>query len=142
MLVLTALALTVLWTSGLFRPSSWSDPGNSSSLVPGLLLLAVALCGLWLAVVGDGADLQKWSGKSWMKAAGVTMALLAYVILFRLLGWVAASGILLVLTPLTLGYRRPVGNIVFAICLLVLIWLVFVQLMEVQLPRGIALPGL
>lgn len=136
-LAIALAALGLLWGGGLFRPDIWfSDPGNSTRLVPGIVLCLAVAGALWLAVFGDGQGLQDWDRGEVFRALCLAAAVLLYVRLFGVLGWAASSAVLLVSLPLALGYRSALGILLFAAPLMAVIWALFVLVMEVPLPGG------
>lgn len=136
-LALAGLAAGLLWQSGLFRPAEWwNDPGNSARLVPGLALVALAATALALAVFGDGEKLPPVVPRRLAAGLAALLGLWVFVQAFRMIGWAPAAGLLLLVMPVLLGFRRPLPLALYAALLIALIWLVFVRGMGVQLPTG------
>ena len=134
---IAALFVFVLLQGGLFRPGEWlDDPGNSAEVFPGVIVILLALCGLWLGLAGDGVQMQAWPRGKALAAVAVLAGIFVYVELFRLLGFALSSALLLLAMPVALGYRNLLVILAFALPLLALVWLVFVTVMGVPLPAG------
>lgn len=143
--LLLALALAVFVHAGSFPPTPGQPYGPS--LFPRIIALGLGGAGLLLIVGGlrarrDGGvwvDLDAWarSGRGWANVLAVVLALVAYILLSGLLGFLLTGFVVLASLLLWLrGPRRLPSALAVSAAAVVVIHLIFVRLLAVPLPRG------
>ncbi|MGB3272696.1 MAG: tripartite tricarboxylate transporter TctB family protein [Xanthobacteraceae bacterium] len=134
--ILTASALAMIAFGDIIQPGKMSgffEP-TSPALVPTVVLVALAICGLTMVVWPDASNTERFS----LSSLGLKLAALLYLFVFTSLlpvvGWLIASLGLLLTMPLLAGYRKPVGIMAAAALVLGSIWLVFIVGIDAPLP--------
>ena len=134
--------LAVIFRSYQIGPGALTNPG------PGFLSFwsGVILCGLSVLVifrgkldqrVGAGGKIsQLWSGLSWPKSAYILSALVAYVLVFKYLGFMVSTALLLVFLFKGIEPETWLRATSSSILISVIIYILFGIWLQVQLPRG------
>ncbi|MHA6688462.1 tripartite tricarboxylate transporter TctB family protein [Mesorhizobium sp. A556] len=132
----TLLALTVIGLGGLIRPDRMGDffSATSAGLMPTMVLLAMAVCGVGLALWPDATRMKRFSARF----VGVKLLALLYLFFYTWAlsawGWWQASLFLLASLPLLAGYRNLLGIAASVVLVLASIWAVFVFGIGAPLP--------
>ncbi|HYL81832.1 MAG TPA: tripartite tricarboxylate transporter TctB family protein, partial [Candidatus Acidoferrum sp.] len=132
---ITALASLQLPLGTLHRPGSGFFP-----LILGLILMALAFCHLWQSrraapapatpVASQGRRGSVWRVLLFLGAIALAMALL------DTLGFPVVAFLLMVALLEILGIRRRRDSVVIALCTAVAAYVLFVQWLQIPLPKG------
>jgi hypothetical protein len=130
---LSAAALLVAFTGGLITPASWLTPTRSPSIFPAACLLGVAVCGLVIARGSASSSNMGAAATMSLRAAGIGIIMAIYAIALPFVGLIISTVALLLMVPLLFGYRNWAAIVLFAAILIGTTWLIFIELMGVQL---------
>ncbi|WP_347310993.1 tripartite tricarboxylate transporter TctB family protein [Defluviimonas sp. SAOS-178_SWC] len=127
----------------------WVEASNSryeSALFEGFGLNALqfprALLTLWTVLAGIlllGALLKPAASGGpvdWKPAMFTIAGTFAYFFLMVYLGFILASVVFVLVMPFLLGYRNVPVILIMSIAVPVAVWLTFVHLLQIQLPRS------
>ncbi|MEZ5863354.1 MAG: tripartite tricarboxylate transporter TctB family protein [Geminicoccaceae bacterium] len=117
---------------------------DNAALFPGLVaglmvaLVAIQLLRTLLAPAGPGGGLLDPAAiwQRYRRAILLFLVFLAYLPGFRWLGFLLATPVFLVAAQLVLGYRHPLGLVLFAGGVTGLVWVTFAKLLNLVLPAG------
>jgi putative tricarboxylic transport membrane protein len=106
--------------------------GSGLSLI-GLVLGWQALSGGWRGMPDDEIALQ---GADWRAFGLISLAVLVHMVLIGWAGFIIASALLYALIARGFGSTRPARDIVIAIAISVLVFLLFTRGLGLNLPAG------
>ncbi len=140
------LGIIVLWeTRGIRVTPAYSRVGPR--VIPYLVGAGLVVVGLWLAAevlagqtatgAGDAEDADPTLPTDWRCVAGITAALLIYLILLERAGFVIASALLFFGAAFGMGSRRVVRDAAAGILLAIAIYVIFTRGLGLQLPAGV-----
>lgn len=144
--------LLLIGVAMLINTGSIAIPGSSNTIEPrffpyvvGGLIVAVAVV-LGLAIWrGDKApaeeseDVDATGGTSWVAVGLIAVAFAAHALLINVVGWPLAVTVMFALVAKALGASGWVRPLLAGGVTSVVVWLVFVKLLNVALPGGILL---
>lgn len=127
-------------------------PGSSNTVGPrffpylvGGAMIAVGLAlGLMVwrgerAPAEAGEDVDVNAGTSWLSVGVIAAAFVAHALLINVIGWPLAVTLMFALTAKALGARGWLPPLLAGGITSVVVWLVFVKLLNVALPGGVLL---
>ncbi len=116
--------------------------GGTAGQVPqlisgiGLVLTVIELIGQ-VGALRNGSVEEDAVGPAGLRWYFSLVALLAYIAILMLFGFIVSTAIYLLVFPATMGYRKWRVNLVFALVSTAILYYGFVQLFMVRLPEGI-----
>lgn len=138
-LVIIAFGLAYLWGGSLIREST-TYAAVGPRFIPTAIGIGITLSGVWL-FMAPGAPPEPESPQlvslDWLSIGLMFVLVVAYIAVFRVLGYLLATTILLWAGAQVLGDRgHLVRDGVIAVALTAGIYLVFSQLLGINLPQG------
>ncbi len=139
-LAIVGLSAAIVFPLGIFVPTRVAWTANSPGFFPHLLLLAAGVLGLLLLVQSLRArNLEAPSPRAplriWTRA-GVTAAIIAaYIASIMIVGLLVASILALAVALYHFGERRPFLLTSTAVAVPLLLWMFFVHVANVPMPR-------
>jgi len=145
----TLLGVILIVFAGVFLMGVSNFPDTAAryrsiapSFFPNLLGVALAILGGLLLLEGIRSkpaiilEIEASHGNV-LRAAGLLALLVAYIALFRLLGFALMSGLFVLGLQLLLGAKNVVKAAILAVAVTAALYIVFVTLLRVPLPHGI-----
>lgn len=100
-----------------------------------LILLALAL--LWGSLRrAPQAVAEKTDKMAWFRTATGVALMLVYIVLMSYVGYLVTTPLFLICIMVLMGYRRPVLTPSIAALMTGILWLLFVEALQVPLPVG------
>lgn len=107
--------------------------------VAGLIMAGLAAADLIIGLMGgwkDYADESAWKQTSWLKLVSTVAVLFAYALLFRFLGFIADTFLLMVFFIQVIGRKSWVLTVVISGVTTGVFYVVFKTFLDCQLPSG------
>jgi putative tricarboxylic transport membrane protein len=135
-----AFAVFIISRAVSYGVGSFSRPAPGSFLfMSGILLGALCLLLIINSIVEKKHTTrisELWRGLDWKTAAGVFVALFVYNVLLPILGYLLTSFLLLTLLLSVTRRREVLTNIIYALLITFLSYLLFERLLDVSFPKG------
>jgi putative tricarboxylic transport membrane protein len=138
-LLIAVLGVWVLWQATSLR----EGPGYAAvgprvfPMVVGVGMMVSGLALLWSSWrVGSAQDSEATPAADWATLLGMAAALAGYIVLYRPLGFIAASTVFLVAGAWILGSRSPLRDVLAGVLVSVGTFVLFTRLLGLELPVG------
>ncbi|MFN3987010.1 MAG: tripartite tricarboxylate transporter TctB family protein [Rhodocyclaceae bacterium] len=137
-------ALSIAYLIAAYRIPTFPIPRPvDSDAIPKLLGYVMLGLAVWLfferpQAASDDAEVdgRAWIAR-WMPVAVTSVAIALYAATLQLLGFVLGSFLLAAGLTWYYGYRRHVANLIVALAVPLVLYLVMTRFMNIHLPRGI-----